>query len=81
MSFRLTSFSALLLAGLTITTTPTIMAQETKDTDPIGYFLGVSVGQQMASQGFKNGDFDVEGLAQGLLTRWQERHRHSIKKR
>ena len=34
--------------------------------NPIGYFLGVSVGQQMAGQGFKAGDFDVEALAAGV---------------
>ncbi|QDT09079.1 FKBP-type peptidyl-prolyl cis-trans isomerase [Stieleria marina] len=34
--------------------------------NPMGYFLGVSVGQQMAQQGFKNGDFDVSSLAAGV---------------
>jgi FKBP-type peptidyl-prolyl cis-trans isomerase FklB len=66
MSFRLTNFGAFLLACLTTTMTSTVTAQESKDTDPIGYFLGVSVGQQMFQQGFKNGDFDVEALASGL---------------
>ena len=45
-----------------------LMAQEkpTASDDPIGYFLGLSVGQQMASQGFKAGDFDVNVVAVGL---------------
>ncbi|NNE01071.1 MAG: FKBP-type peptidyl-prolyl cis-trans isomerase [Pirellulaceae bacterium] len=36
------------------------------DANPIGYFLGVSVGQQMAQQGFQAGDFDVDSLAAGV---------------
>ncbi len=35
--------------------------------NPMGYFLGVSVGQQMAQQGFQNGDFDAESLAAGIV--------------
>jgi FKBP-type peptidyl-prolyl cis-trans isomerase FklB len=34
--------------------------------ESIGYFLGLSVGQQMSSQGFKTGDFDVAELSRGL---------------
>ncbi len=34
--------------------------------NPMGYFLGISVGQQMAQQGFKAGDFDVDSLAAGV---------------
>tara|TARA_R110002049_G_scaffold4601_5_gene32576 strand:+ start:798454 stop:799167 length:714 start_codon:yes stop_codon:yes gene_type:complete len=66
MSFRLTYLGALLAAGLATYTAPIAMAQESDETDPIGYFLGVSVGQQMAQQGFKTGDFDVEALAAGI---------------
>ncbi len=34
--------------------------------ESIGYFLGFSVGQNMVSQGFKKGDFDVPSLSKGL---------------
>ncbi|MGB7344355.1 MAG: FKBP-type peptidyl-prolyl cis-trans isomerase [Pirellulaceae bacterium] len=34
--------------------------------NPMGYFLGVSVGQQMAQQGFQKGDFDVASMAAGV---------------
>ncbi len=34
--------------------------------DPIGYFLGLSVGQQMRQSGFRPGDFDIEGLTAGF---------------
>lgn len=48
------------------------MAQDEKANEkaakanPMGYFLGVSVGQQMMQQGFKPGDFDVTSLAAGV---------------
>ncbi len=35
-------------------------------TDPIGYFIGLSVGQQLAGQGFRTGDFTAAGLASGI---------------
>jgi len=34
--------------------------------DPVGYFLGMSVGQQMAQQGFKADDFTGAGFAAGI---------------
>ena len=38
--------------------------------DPVGYFLGVSMGQQMSGQGLRSDDFDsdafLEGLSDGL---------------
>jgi FKBP-type peptidyl-prolyl cis-trans isomerase len=35
-------------------------------TDPVGYFLGMSVGQQMAQQGFQAKDFTGAGFAAGI---------------
>jgi FKBP-type peptidyl-prolyl cis-trans isomerase FklB len=35
--------------------------------EDVGYFLGMSVGQQLASQGFKAEDLTSESLAKGLL--------------
>jgi FKBP-type peptidyl-prolyl cis-trans isomerase FklB len=34
--------------------------------DPLSYFLGVSVGQQMGQSGFKLSDLDMEGLVAGF---------------
>ena len=34
--------------------------------DPLGYFLGISVGQQLRQSGFRSGDFSVEGLIEGF---------------
>lgn len=34
--------------------------------DPVGYFLGMSVGQQMAQQGFQAQDFSGAGFAAGI---------------
>lgn len=34
--------------------------------DPIGYFIGLSVGQQLSGQGFRTGDFTANGLASGI---------------
>lgn len=39
---------------------------ESNVSDPIGYFLGLSVGQQMLQSGFRPGDFGVEGLVAGF---------------
>ena len=39
---------------------------ETAIGDPIGYFLGFSVGQSFAQQGFQVEDFTNDGMAQGL---------------
>jgi len=35
--------------------------------DPVGYFLGMSVGQQMAQQGFQPSDFTGAGFAAGIV--------------
>jgi FKBP-type peptidyl-prolyl cis-trans isomerase len=34
--------------------------------DPIGYFLGISMGQQMSQSGFKLGDFDLDAFKAGF---------------
>jgi FKBP-type peptidyl-prolyl cis-trans isomerase FklB len=34
--------------------------------EPIGYFLGLSVGQQMRKSGFQNGDFDYKAVLAGF---------------
>lgn len=35
--------------------------------DTLGYFLGMSVGQQLAQQGFQASDFTAEGFTAGIL--------------
>jgi FKBP-type peptidyl-prolyl cis-trans isomerase len=62
--------------ALALTTLSTVRAQDEKGkqeqkvestvSDPIGYFLGLSVGQQMRQSGVRSGDFDVEGLMAGF---------------
>lgn len=39
---------------------------ERSQTQQIGYFLGVSVGQQMAQNGFQLGDIDIESMLSGF---------------
>ena len=39
---------------------------ESNVSDPIGYFLGMSVGQQMRQSGFRPDDFSVESLVAGF---------------
>ncbi|MDA8744036.1 FKBP-type peptidyl-prolyl cis-trans isomerase [Rubripirellula amarantea] len=39
---------------------------EATDVEPIGYFLGLSVGQQMLQNGFEKGDFNLDALVVGL---------------
>lgn len=58
------------LLGLSIFALPTVSAQDADakkaPSDPIGYFLGLSVGQQMSQNGFKTGDFDVQAMVAGF---------------
>jgi len=59
------------LAILGLLAMPSAHAQEegaSKKTvqDPMGYFLGISVGQQLRTSGFRSGDFGVEGLIEGF---------------
>lgn len=49
-----------------VASTVTVSAQDSP-ADPVGYFLGMSVGQQMAQQGFQSADFTAEGFAAGIL--------------
>jgi FKBP-type peptidyl-prolyl cis-trans isomerase FklB len=37
-----------------------------KDDDSVGYFLGYTIGRQLAEQGFANGDFTLKGLQSGV---------------
>ncbi len=41
--------------------------QGDKQMKEIGYFLGVSIGQQMSNQGFEPGDFDLDAVKAGLM--------------
>lgn len=34
--------------------------------EPVGYFLGISVGQQMRQNGFRDGDFDLKAVLAGF---------------
>src|SRR6056297_270576 len=58
-----------LLAGVC---SPALLGQDAGDAkgkdkmDSIGYFLGVSIGQQMSSQGFKPGDFSLDAVKRGM---------------
>jgi FKBP-type peptidyl-prolyl cis-trans isomerase FklB len=45
---------------------PQAGAQAGTQTDSVGYFLGMSVGQQMAQQGFQSTDFTGAGFAAGI---------------
>ncbi len=71
-------FLGLTLAVSPFATSDFVMAQEpaaaapakaeaAPPKDDIGYFLGMSVGQQLAQQGFEAKDFTAEGLAAGLV--------------
>ncbi len=73
------SIFSLAIAILPIGMTTSIMAQDAAaraaaappqdpapPQDMIGYFLGMSVGQQLAQQGFQSADFTAEGVAAGL---------------
>lgn len=67
LSFRnLMLGSTMLVASLA--SSGHIMAQDAAPAtqDDVGYFLGMSVGQQLAQQGFEASDFTPAGLAQGL---------------
>jgi FKBP-type peptidyl-prolyl cis-trans isomerase FklB len=35
-------------------------------TDPVGYFIGMSIGQQLSGQGFQPNDFTTAGLSAGI---------------
>lgn len=65
MSIRL-MWAGLLMSGLLMPSLAS--AQETEEkVEPIGYFLGFSLGQDMKQRsGFQNGDFDVQALVKGF---------------
>lgn len=69
MPTRLSIFGAVTVLCLSVL--PSAFAQD-EDTakkpahEPIGYFLGISVGQQMSQTGFRPGDFDVAALVAGF---------------
>ena len=67
MSKRFSLIVAMAIAAASVPTEP-LIAQEglSASDDPTGYFLGVSVGQSMTSQGFQKGDFDPKVFALGL---------------
>lgn len=48
-------------------------ADESTVADPVGYFLGLSVGQQMRQNGFRPGDFDLQAMLAGFQDGMQER--------
>ena len=74
MNHRFPSFVAPL--ALALTTAANVYAQddqasednkvETSVTDPIGYFLGLSIGQQMRQNGFRPDDIDMKALLAGF---------------
>lgn len=70
----LRSTSLLALAVIAISLAPAVTAQDNAkknkaaaSEDPMGYFLGVSVGQRMAQDGFEAGDFKPAALAAGVV--------------
>ncbi len=66
MSLRLILASSLAAAAL-FQVSPVASAQEPADPKKqIGYFLGVSMGQQMVQSGFQAGDFDLDSLLAGF---------------
>lgn len=66
MSKRLSVLVAMAIAAAGPYYAATAQEALTADDDPTGYFLGVSVGQSMVSQGFSKGDFDPKVFAVGL---------------
>jgi FKBP-type peptidyl-prolyl cis-trans isomerase len=55
----------LMIASLTVPCS-TLVAQEKNEREQIGYFLGISVGQQMSQNGFQLGDLDLDALKAGF---------------
>ena len=45
---------------------PTSAQEKMSDDDALGYFLGYTIAQQLAQQGFQNGDFAFEGMQKGI---------------
>ncbi len=72
MSFtRYTALTLALLASFTMSQSPLTQSASAQEPDAgtedsVGYFLGFSVGQSFAQQGFQAGDFSAEGMQKGL---------------
>ena len=63
---RLSLLTLPLLALLTMTTSVTAQEDQADSEDAVGYYLGFSVGQSFAGQGFEDGDFTFEAMQKGL---------------
>lgn len=63
---RLTMLALPLSAMLTMTSATHAQEDKTDVDDVIGYFLGFSVGQSFAGQGFEDGDFTFEAMQKGM---------------
>lgn len=61
--FRILSLPLLILITMA---QPTIAQDEMSEDDTLGYFLGYTIAQQLAQQGFENGDFAFEGMQKGI---------------
>lgn len=78
MKLRTASLGVLAMAALLIAPSVTNAQDDAKKNkaaaaDPMGYFLGVSVGQTMLQQGFKAGDFKPDSMAAGVVDALSER--------
>ncbi len=70
MSLRLMFVGAFFVAGFSLDS-PLLVAQDAakkpaSDNETIGYFLGISVGQQMSQSGFQLTDLDLDALKAGF---------------
>ncbi len=79
MTLRSTSLVALTVMTISLTPAVTTAQDDPKNNkaaasdDPMGYFLGVSVGQRMMQDGFEPGDFKPAALAAGVVDALAER--------
>ena len=79
MPTRLSIFGAVTVLSLSMLTSAYAQDKDSaKKSDapahePIGYFLGISVGQQMSQTGFQPGDFDIEALVAGFTDGLQKK--------
>lgn len=70
MSVRTIPLSVVVLASLLMSSACAVAQDENAPAsapeDPVGYFMGVSVGQSLSQQGFQEGDFNYDAFAQGI---------------
>lgn len=66
MNRRFLMLSATLATAIAVSPVSAQAPEAAPSDDPVAYFLGVSIGQQMASQGFRGGDFNLNVMARGL---------------